>query len=202
MSQSKRILPFYQQICVSFFLSTLITAKIEVYDFTYWFVLVSDMDWPSDDLIKVAIPYSTDKDFSNAVYAYFEKITSDCWERIDFGSHLSKEALNVHLTAVDYYMDFIRFTLRNTNNDITTNLKLFRDVQRRITLFEKLFLEFGSLSEEQKARSRRIEGCFRDIFFAVEDWGQLRREGPISAQPVSCWCWLNRPTLRWTCYTF
>lgn len=160
------------------------------------------MGWPCGDewcidLIRGAIPYSTDKDFSDAVYAYFETITSACWQRIDFGGRLSKEAINVHLTAVDYYMDFIRFTLRNTNkNFITTNLKLFRDVQQRITLFENLFLEFGSLSEEQKARSRRIEGCFRDIFFVLEEWGQLRREGPISAQTVSCWCLLNRPTLR------
>lgn len=96
----------------------------------------------------------------------------------------SEKSLSTRLTAVDYYMDFIRFSLHNTVDDKVVNMKSLEDLQVWILLLEEGLLDIGGLSEEINAQSLRIETCFLDIFSALEasEPQQQQQDGPVRCE--------------------
>lgn len=169
------------------------------------FILISDMEKTRLDpewytgITRIHIHCLVDEDYPDCIFQFLKCIIGVSIKRLEPADPATRIALHFVIRCIDYYMDFIRFGLHDTNNFATINLKSLHHVHEKIKLLENRLRDLDVFSEESEARSRRIDGCFRDLFSALEEGKQRRQDGPTSSQTVSYGLFARTDALRLHC---
>lgn len=100
----------------------------------------------------------------------------------------ARKLATVALTATEYYINFIRFSLSASTGLRSLSINAINLAQSNTLALEKWLQFLGTRSTENDARALRTETCFRDVISSMVECRQPRKGGPTGkrAETVRC----------------